>query len=131
MSTTAVKKEAKATAKYVRISPSKVRRILDLIRGKATAEAQAILKIMPHLAARLTEKVLNSAIANAGTNHKLDRNKLFVSQALADKAFIMKRHRASSRGRGVSIYKRLSHICIEVKERSVQQLQPQPAGEEK
>lgn len=118
MATTTEKKEIKAVAKHLRISPLKVRRILNLIRGKSAEEAKIILKIMPHKAARLTEKVLNSAIANAGNNHKLNKDQLLVSTALADQAFIMKRFRAASRGRGVSVYKRMSHITIGVKEKS-------------
>lgn len=117
MATTVDKQEVKAIARYLRISPSKVRRILNLIRGKSVAEAQVILKVMPHKAARLTEKVLKSAAANAGNNHKLNKDQLYVSKALADQAFIMKRYRAASRGRGVSIFKRMSHITIGVKEK--------------
>jgi len=111
-------KEARATARYVSISPLKVRRILDLIRGKKAAEAEIILKIMPHKAARLAEKVLKSAVANAGTNHKMNKERLYVAEALADQAFIMRRFQAASRGRGVPINKRLSHIMIKVKEKA-------------
>ena len=111
------KKEAQAIARYVRTAPLKMRRILNLIRGKTTAEALVILKVLPHKAARLTEKVLSSAIANAGTNHKLNKDKLVVAKALADQAFILKRFRAQSRGRAVSVNKRMSHITISVREK--------------
>jgi large subunit ribosomal protein L22 len=109
------KKEVKATAKYLRTSPTKVRRILNLIRGKTADEGKVILKIMPHKAARLVEKVLKSAVANAQNTHKLNKV-LKIKQACADQAFIMKRMRCAAKGRGASIYKRLSHITISVEE---------------
>lgn len=111
------KQEVRASARYLRTSPLKVRRILNLIRGKTTDEAQVILKVLPHKAARLTEKVLKSAIANAGANHKLNKENLIVSQAFADQALILRRFRAASRGRGVGINKKMSHITIGVKEK--------------
>ncbi len=118
MTVIAEKKEVRAVAKYVRSSPLKIRRILNLIRGKDVLQAKAILKILPHKAARLAELVLASAVANAGNTHKMNKEKLMITKALADQAFIMKRFRAASRGRGVSIHKKLSHITIAVKEQA-------------
>jgi len=108
--------EARAVLRYIKMSPLKIRRILDQIRGKNALEAVQILSILPHKAARLAEKVLQSAIANAGTNHKMNKDALLVSHAVADQAFILKRFRAASRGRAASIHKKLSHVTIGLKE---------------
>jgi large subunit ribosomal protein L22 len=116
MVTAEKKKDVQAVARYVRISPLKARRILQLIRGKSVGEAKNILQLLPHKAAKIAEKVLASAVSNAGTNHKLNKDSLYVSAALADQAFILKRFRAVSRGRGVSIHKKLSHITVRVNE---------------
>lgn len=115
---TADKKEVRAIARYVRIAPLKVRRVLNEIRGKSVTEALKILKVLPLRGARFTEKVLNSAVANASTNHKMNKDQLYVSKALADQAFIMKRFRAASRGRAVSIQKKMTHITVMVKEKA-------------
>ena len=71
-------KEAKAVAKYVRIAPRKVRIVMNLIRGKAVADAFAILKFTPKRGATLIEKVLKSAVANAENNFDMDADKLIV-----------------------------------------------------
>ncbi len=110
------KREVKAVARYIKMSPLKVRRILNLIRGKSASEARSILSVLPHKAARLAEKVLNSAVANASNTHKMNKDALKVSTAVADQAFILKRFRAASRGRGVSIHKKMSHVTIGVKD---------------
>ena len=76
--------EAKAVAKYIRISPRKARQVVDLIRGKSVAEAYAILKFTPNKGAELVEKVLKSAVANAEHNYDMNVDELYVSQAYVD-----------------------------------------------
>lgn len=114
-----VSKDVMASARFVRVSPLKARRILTLIRGRHAAEARVVLQMLPHKAARVAEKVLQSAVANAAANNKLNKDQLIVSQAYADQAFILKRFRAASRGRAMSIHKKLSHITIGVRDMNV------------
>ena len=90
--------EAKAVAKYVRISPLKVNFICKEIRGKQVDEALTILRFTPKKGARVLEKVLNSAIANAENNLNLDRDKLYVYEAYANDGPQMKRWRPKGRG---------------------------------
>lgn len=109
--------EAKAIAKYERISPLKVNFICKEIRGKNVDEALAILKFTPKRGAKLLEKVLKSAIANAENNLELSRETLYVSQAYANDAPVMKRWRPKAKGSAYPILKRSSHIGVVVKER--------------
>lgn len=109
--------EARAIAKYVRISPLKVNFICNEIRGKQVDEALAILKFTPKRGATVLEKVLNSAIANAENNFNLDRDNLFVSEAYANEGPRMKRFRPKAKGMAYPIIKRSSHIGVLVKER--------------
>jgi large subunit ribosomal protein L22 len=106
--------EAKATAKYIKISPRKARQIIDLIRGKKAAEALAMLQFVPKKASRLIYKVLKSAIANAENNLDLNSDQLVVSKAFVDQGPTMKRIRARAMGRAYVIRKRSSHITIAV-----------------
>ena len=108
--------EAKAHAKYVRISPRKVKIVCDLIRGKDTKTAKAILMQTPKAAAELMLKLLNSAVANAENNHDMDPDNLYVSQTYANPGPILKRIRPQARGRAYRINKRTSHITIVVAE---------------
>lgn len=108
--------EAKACAKSVRISPIKARLVIDLIRGKNVKEAQIILNNYNNKAARLIKKVLDSAIANAINNHKMDEAKLYVSEARVDMAPTMKRIMFDSRGHVGRKDKRCSHIIVKVME---------------
>lgn len=110
--------EAKAHAKYVRMSPRKVQVVLDLIRGKDTKEALAILKNTPRAAAGVVEKVLKSAIANAENNHKMDTDKLYVAETYANQGPTLKRFQPHAQGRAFRILKRSSHITVVVKERA-------------
>ena len=105
---------AKAIAKYIRMSPRKLRRVVNEIRGKDASSAQVILKFMPYAGARVVEKVLKSAIANAKENEKLNLDQLKVSKACVDQSVTMRRWRAMSRGRGYLILKRMSHVTLEV-----------------
>jgi len=108
--------EARAIAKYVRISPLKVGYICDEIRGKTVDEAIAILKFTPKKGAKELEKVLNSAIANAENNFGMDRDDLYVLEAYANDGPTYKRWRPRARGMAYPILKRTSHIGVVVKE---------------
>ncbi|QAA30827.1 MULTISPECIES: 50S ribosomal protein L22 [Clostridium] len=110
--------EAKAIAKYVRMSPLKVGVVLDLIRGKNVNEAFAILQYTPKDAAEVISKVLKSAVANAENNHSLDVSRLFVAQAHVGQGPTLKRFRPHAQGRAFRINKRTSHITLVVKERA-------------
>jgi len=110
-------REAKAHSKYVRISPRKVKIVCDLIRGKDTQTAKAILMQTPKAASEVMIKLLNSAVANAENNHDMDPDSLFVSETYANPGPILKRMRPVSRGRGHRINKRTSHITIVVAEK--------------
>ena len=109
--------EAKATAKYVRISPRKVQIVCDLIRGKSVPQATAILMATPKAASEVLVKVLKSAAANAENNHQMDPEKLYVSETYANPGPIIKRMMPRAQGRGYRINKRTSHITVVVKER--------------
>jgi large subunit ribosomal protein L22 len=106
-----------ATAKYVRISPRKVRLVTDLIAGKPVEEAAALLRFMPNAAARDVAKVLRSATANAENNFNLSADELHVVKAVADDGPTLKRGRPRAQGRYYGILKRTSHITIDVADR--------------
>lgn len=108
--------EARAIAKYIRISPLKVNFICREIKGKQVDEALSILKFTPKRGARELEKVLTSAVANAENNFNLDREKLYVTEAYANDGPHMKRWRPKARGMAYPILKRSSHIGVVVKE---------------
>ena len=101
-----------AVAKYVRVSPYKVRTVLDLIRGKSVREAQAILENSVNGGAAPTKKVLMSAVANAEHNQGMDRGDLFVAECFADGGPHLKRMQPVSKGRGHAILKRTCHITV-------------------
>ena len=109
--------EAKATLHYARISPRKVQIVCDLIRGKDTRTAEAILMQTPKAASELMLKVLASAVANAENNLGLDPEKLYVSETYANPGPILKRGMARARGGYARILKRTSHITVVVKEK--------------
>ena len=110
--------EARAIAKYVRMSPMKVGVVLDLIRGKNVNEAFAILQYTPKDAAVVINKVLKSAVANAENNNDLDINRLYVSEAFVGQGPTLKRFRPMDHGKAFRINKRTSHITVIVKERA-------------
>ena len=101
-----------AVAKHVRISPFKVRIVLDIIRGKGYREAVAILENTPKAACEPVKKVLMSAAANAEHNQGLNKDNLFVAVAYADQGPTLKRVRPRAQGRAFRILKRTSHITI-------------------
>ncbi|KAA1419058.1 50S ribosomal protein L22 [Nocardioides humilatus] len=103
-----------ASARYVRITPMKARRVVDMVRGLPVAEAQSILAFTPQAAAKTVGKVLDSAVANAGTTEGLPTGDLVVSVATVDEGPTMKRWRPRAQGRATRINKRTSHITIAV-----------------
>ena len=109
--------EAKAYLKYLRISPRKVKIVCDLIRGQDVKTARAYLLNTPNGAAEPMLKVLNSAAANAVTNHSLDPEKLYVSTAVADPGPTLKRGMPRAKGSYNRILKRTTHLTIGVSER--------------
>jgi len=109
--------QVKAVARNIHASPQKLRLILDQIKGKGVEEALAILHYHPKANARLVAKVVKAAAANAENNYGLDRRRLYVAAAFADKGITLKRLRPRARGRASIIQKRHSHITIVVDER--------------
>ena len=104
--------EARAQARYVRVTPMKARRVIDLIRGMNATDAQAVLRFAPQAASEPIGKVLDSAIANATNNHAMDSRSLVVSAAYVDEGPTMKRIRPRAQGRAYRIRKRSSHITV-------------------
>ncbi|EEQ47748.1 MULTISPECIES: 50S ribosomal protein L22 [Selenomonas] len=109
--------EVKATAKYIRIAPRKVRIVMNLVRGKSVADALAILKFTPKVGADAVEKVLRSAVANAENNFDMDVDRLFISSAFVDQGPTLKRIHPRSRGQAFKILKHTSHITVAVNEK--------------
>lgn len=109
--------EAKAIAKYVRMSPSKLKPVVDLVRGKDLNEALNILKFTPGKGAEIVEKVVKSAAANADVK-EMDEDSLYVSEIYAHQGPTMKRWKAGAKGRASIILKRSSHVGVTLKERS-------------
>jgi large subunit ribosomal protein L22 len=105
---------ARAVAKHVRMSPRKLRRVVDLVRGKQGLEAITLLRFMPYAAARVVEKVLASAMANAENNKGLDAGRLVIGTAFVDGSMTLKRVQPRAQGRAYPIKKRSSHVTIEV-----------------
>lgn len=101
-----------AVAKYIRMSPSKVQIVLDLIRGKDYFEAVALLKGSPKIACEPVLKTLNSAAANAEVNKGMSKDTLYVAKCFADQGTTMKRFQPVSKGRAHSILKRTCHITV-------------------
>ena len=110
--------EAKAILRNARISPRKVKIVLDLIRGKDTKTAMAILNNTPKAASEYLRKLLKSACANAENNFSMDANNLYVSECFVCPGPTMKRMLPRAKGRGDRILKRTSHMKIVVKEKA-------------
>ena len=109
---------AVARARYVRVSPMKARRVVDMIRGLPVTEALNVLKFAPQAASEDVYKVVASAIANAEHNARLrDKDRLVVAQAYVDEGPTMKRFRPRAQGRAYRIRKRTSHITVVVESR--------------
>ena len=111
--------EAKASARHVRVTPQKARRVVDLIRGQQATQASAVLQFAPQSASEPVKKVLESAIANARVkadraSEAFDERNLVVSAAFVDEGPTMKRFRPRAQGRAARINKRTSHITVVV-----------------
>lgn len=106
-----------AHVKFVRISDTKARIVLDQIKGKGVIEAMGILKYYPRYAAEIIEKVLKSAIANAVNNNELDENNLYVADVVANQGPTLKRIRPRAQGRAYRINKKTAHISIYLDEK--------------
>src|SRR5215475_1893187 len=111
-SDTAVLPGARASARYVRISPTKARRVVNLVRGLPAKDALTVLKFAPQAASEQVYKVVASAIANAENNERLDPDSLLVSEAFVDEGPTLKRFRPRAQGRAYRIRKRTCHITI-------------------
>ena len=109
--------EAKAVAKYLRMSSTKLAPVADLVRGKDIDEALTILKFTPGKSAEYVEKVVQSAMANAENNFSMDHGKLYVDKIFVNQGPTMKRWRAGAQGRAGKILKRSSHITVVLKEK--------------
>jgi large subunit ribosomal protein L22 len=106
--------EVKAIARYIRMSPFKVRRVLDQIRGRSYREALIILEFMPYRACDPVLKLIRSAAANAEHNAGLDRAQLVITQAYADQGPVLKRFQPRAQGRAYQIRKPTCHITVAV-----------------
>ena len=107
--------EAKATARYVRITPRKMRRVVDLIRGRHVEEARRILRFSPLGASHDLEKLLNSAVANAEQNPGVVSQNLIVQKAWVDEGPTLRRFRPRAYGRAARVRKRTAHVTLVVK----------------
>lgn len=107
-----------ATAKYIRMSPSKIQRVLNQIRGKSYKETLMILEFMPYAACKPILQLVQSAGANAQHNKGINKNDLIISLASVDNGPVLRRFRPRAQGRGFKIQKFTSHIRIGVKKKS-------------
>lgn len=110
--------EVRSVAKYVRMSPHKVRLVIDLVRGLDVDEALALLRFTPRAAARVVAKVIASAAANADENLGLSSSELYVARIAADVGPTLRRGRPGARGRFKPILKRSSHITVVLAEKT-------------
>jgi len=109
--------EARAVAKYIRLSPSKVQRVVQMIRGRGVQEAEALLRFTPNQAARVVEQVLKSAVANAEKHFDLARADLVVARAMVNSGPLTRCIQARARGRADVVTKRSAHVTVIVAER--------------
>jgi large subunit ribosomal protein L22 len=109
--------EARASARYVRVTPMKARRIVDVIRGMKADEAAAMLRFAPQAASVPVRKVIESAIANAVNTLQADPDQLWIAEAYVDEGPMLKRFRLRAQGRAYRINKRTSHITVVLERR--------------
>ena len=109
--------EAKAKLSYARISPRKVRIVIDLIRNKPVGTAIGILRNTPKAASPIVEKLVKSAIANAENNHSMTADNLYIKEIYANPGPILKRIQTRAQGRAFRINKRTSHITVVLAEK--------------
>jgi large subunit ribosomal protein L22 len=110
--------QAKAVLKYVRVSSLKVLKVSSAVKGKPVGAALSILKFMPQKAAKMLEKVLRSAVANADQKPDVDVDRLIVRNITADEGPVLKRWGTKARGRGTRILKPTCHISVVLSEKS-------------
>ena len=108
--------QAKASVSNVGVTPRKARLVIDLVRGKTVAEAQAILKNVNKAACPIVLKLINSAAANAVNNHGMNESKLYVKEIYADEGVKMKRFMPRAKGRASGLVRKTSHINVVVAE---------------
>ncbi|SDD73472.1 50S ribosomal protein L22 [Auraticoccus monumenti] len=118
-----------AIARHIRMSPTKVRRVVDLVRGMDVAEALTVLQFAPQAASEPVYKVVASAVANAENTENLKSDDLFVSQAYVDEGVTMRRIRPRAKGSASRILKRGSHITVVVEPRSQATTTPRTSKE--
>ncbi len=106
--------ETKAVEKYIRMSPRKIRYVVDMIKSKPIEDAVDILSLTPREAAAVVKKAIQSAVANATENHKMKEEDLFISRILVNEGPTLKRFRPRARGRATRIRKRTSHLSVYV-----------------
>jgi len=104
--------EVKAVLRYVRISPQKVRKVIGTVKGEPVERGLGLLKFMPQKGAKIVEKLVRSAVANADQNPDMDVDSLVIRNIVADQGPTLKRFKARARGRGTRILKRTSHITV-------------------
>jgi large subunit ribosomal protein L22 len=122
---------ALARARHIRMSPRKVRRVVDLVRGQRALDALTLLKFDPHAASEPVYKVIASAIANAEHNMQLDRENLVIATAYVDQGKTLPRIRPRAQGRAYRIRKRTSHITVELESRPEKTQRKQRGGQQK
>lgn len=110
-------REARAVARFVRVPPRKARAVVDLVRGRPVQEALRMLRFIPRRAARVVEKVVRSAAANAVHNHEMDGDRLYIHRAYVDEGPRLKRVRPEMRGQVFRVLKRMSHVTVILRER--------------
>lgn len=109
--------EARAVAKFIRVSPRKARMVVDLIRGKKLEEALAILRYTPNKATEAVTKVVKSAAANAEHNNDMDKDEIYISQVFVDQGPTLKRMMPRAMGRADIMKRRTSHITVVVSDK--------------
>lgn len=108
--------EVKASVNYVRVSPRKAKLVVDLVRGKSAEDALNILSVTPKVSARIVEKLLRSAVANASQDRNVDVDTLFIDTIYVNEGPTLKRFRPRAMGRAGKIRKRSSHITVILRE---------------
>jgi large subunit ribosomal protein L22 len=106
--------EAKAVEKYIRISPRKIKYVVDMIKSKPVEDAIDVLSLTPKRAAVVVKKAIQSAVANATENHKMKEEDLFISKILVNEGPTLKRFKPRARGRATRIRKRTAHLSVYV-----------------
>ncbi|MDF1535305.1 MAG: 50S ribosomal protein L22 [bacterium] len=109
--------ESTAKARYVRIAPRKLRLVMDMVRGKPVEDALRTLGLVRKSASPVLAKVIKSALANAGNNHGMNTDSLFIKEAYVDEGPTLKRFMPRAMGRATAIRKRTSHITVVLSEK--------------